>query len=57
MFLMGVMFKVNMIITIPATVCSPQCNLIFIPFKTDFMNVYENCALLSEEKYFSKQKL
>ena len=41
---------VNMIITILVTVRSPQSNLIFIPFKTDFMNVFENCALLSEGK-------
>ena len=49
MFLTGAMFKVNMIITVSVTVCSPQSNLIFIPFKTDFMKVFENCALFIEE--------
>ena len=44
-----------MIVTTAVTVRLPQSNLVIIPFKTDFLNVFEkNLALLSEEKYFFK---
>ena len=49
-----VTFKVNMIVTIPVIVLSIQSNLILNPFKTDFLNVPENFALLREKKYFFK---
>ena len=46
-----------MIITILVIVHSPQSHLIFVPFKIDFLNVFENFTLLSEESLFSQRNL
>ena len=56
MILSGITFKVNTIITISVTVRLPQGNLIFIPFKTHFLNKkkFKKFTLVSEEKYFFK---
>ena len=43
-----------MMITILVIVRSPQSHLIFVPFKTDFLNVLENFALLTKDFFFKR---
>ena len=44
-------------ITILVIVRSQQSHLIFVPFKTDFLNVLESFALLTEDFFFLKNFL